>query len=406
MKSTGPFKIRKIAVKDHGCHYVTFLVEGYLNGRRVRKKLQRHDEAMSVKARLDIESGNSDAALRVAPTRLSSSEIAEAEFCFRRLGERASLSAAIEWYLCNYRPPAIELAFSVGQVEYLKSKLGLVEPRHLAELRRQLSAFASAFPSRSIHTFKRPEIQTYLEANKEWSPKTWNNVRGILHSFFNYAANPERGWAVENPVKGIAQRDVPRGLPTIKTAAEIAQLFAFLQTYTGGKRNPMPRGFLIPYFALATFAGLRPSVPSGEIWKMGHAPNLDRLVDVNLGVLRITPEIAKTGAIRQVKMRPNLIAWLKAYPLATHPLVMPNMSAMLAGIRERFLLGQDVLRHTFISMHVARFKSMGEAALEAGNSEAIIRRHYLNMVSEEEADQYWSIVPRESRSVDALRHVA
>jgi hypothetical protein len=70
MRSTGPFKIRKIAVKDHGCHYVTFLVEGYLNGRRVRRKFQRHDEAMGEKARLDIETGNSEAALRVAPTRL------------------------------------------------------------------------------------------------------------------------------------------------------------------------------------------------------------------------------------------------------------------------------------------------------------------------------------------------
>jgi hypothetical protein len=139
---------------------------------------------------------------------------------------------------------------------------------------------------------------------------------------------------------------------------------------------------------------------------MGRAQNLGRLVDVPLGAVRITPAIAKTGAIRQVKMRPNLTAWLRAYPLATHPLVMPNMSAMLTGIREKFLLGPDVLRHTFISMHVARFKSMGEAALEAGNSEAIIKRHYLNLVSEAEADQFWSIMPRESRSVDAMRHVA
>ena len=406
MKSTGPFKVRKIAVKDHGCHYVTFLVEGYLHGRRIRKKFQAYDEAIGEKSRLDIESGNSDTALRVAPTRLSTSEIAEAEFCFRRLGGGASLSAAVEWYLCNYRPPAIDKALSSGQVEYLKSKLGLVEPRHLAELRRQLSAFANGFPSRCIHTFKRPEIQAYLEANKGWSPKTWNNVRGILHSFFDYAANPERGWAVENPVRGIAQREVSRGLPTIKTAAEIAELFAFLQTYTGGARNPMPGGFLIPYFALSTFAGLRPSVPGGEIWKMGHAPNLGRLVDVDLGVIRITPEIAKTGAIRQVKMRPNLIAWLNVFPLAIHPLVMPNMSAMLTSIREKFSLGPDVLRHTFISMHVARFKSMGEAALEAGNSEAIIKRHYLNLVSEAEAERFWSVMPREAQSVDAMLHVA
>lgn len=406
MKSTGAFKIRKIAVKDHGCRYITFLVEGYLNGRRVRKKFQSHEFAVGEKTRLDIEAGNSNAALRVAPTRLSNTQIAEAEFCFKRLHDRASLSAVVEWYLSNYRPPSVEMAFPCGQAEFLRSKLGLVEPRHLAETRRQLSAFANAFPGRCIHTFKRREIQSYLETRREWSPKTWNNVRGILHSFFEFSANPERGWTVENPVKGVVQRDVPRGLPTIKAADEIAKLFDFLQAFTGGKRNPMAPGFLVPYFALATFAGLRPSVPGGELWRLGHSQNLSRLVDVDLSVVRITPEIAKTGAIRQIKIRPNLVAWLRTFPLATHPLVMPNMSGMLTAIREKFSLGPDVLRHTFISMHVARFKSMGEAALEAGNSEGIIRRHYLNLVSEAEADQFWSIVPRGLQSVDTMQHVA
>jgi len=406
MKTTGPFRIRRIEVKDHGCHYVTFLVEGYLRGKRVRKKFQGHEEAIGEKDRLDIAAGNSEAALHVAATRLSDTQLAEAEFCFRRLKDRASLSAAVEWYLGNYRPPSIEKGFSDGHAEYLKSKLGLVEPRHLAEVRRQLAAFATAFPPRSIHAFRRSEIQAYLEAKKDWSPKTWNNVRGILHSFFEYASDSDRGWTVDNPVRGIAQRDVPRGLPTIKTAVEVALLFEFLQGYTGRTRNPMPAGFLLPYFALATFAGLRPSVPGGELWKLGHVQNLDRLVDVGLGVIRITPEIAKTGAMRQVKIRPNLIAWLRAFPLTRHPLVMPNMAEMLTGIRERYSLGPDVLRHTFISMHVARFKSMGEAALEAGNSEAIIKRHYLNLVSDAEADQFWSIMPRESRSVDSVRNVA
>ena len=97
----------------------------------------------------------------------------------------------------------------------------------------------------------------------------------------------------------------------------------------------MPPGFLVPYFAFATLAGFRPSVPDGELWKMGHFQALARLVDIQLGVIHVTPEIAKTGALRQVKIRPNLTAWLRAYPLATHPLIMPNMSAMLTDVRER-----------------------------------------------------------------------
>jgi hypothetical protein len=36
---------------------------------------------------------------------------------------------------------------------------------------------------------------------------------------------------------------------------------------------------------------------------------------------------------------------------------------------------------------------MGDTALQAGNSEAIIKKHYLNLVSPEEAEAFWKILP-------------
>jgi hypothetical protein len=44
-------------------------------------------------------------------------------------------------------------------------------------------------------------------------------------------------------------------------------------------------------------------------------------------------------------------------------------------------------------MHVAKFRSMGDTALQAGNSEAVIKKHYLNLVSPEEAYAFWQILP-------------
>ncbi len=90
MRSIEPSTIRKITVHDHGCHYETFLVEGYLNGCRVRRKFQRHEEAIGEKAKLDIGCRE----LRGCPTGgpnppvSEAAQIAEAEYCFRRLGER------------------------------------------------------------------------------------------------------------------------------------------------------------------------------------------------------------------------------------------------------------------------------------------------------------------------------
>ncbi|MGH7995476.1 MAG: hypothetical protein ACREFX_03900 [Opitutaceae bacterium] len=60
---------------------------------------------------------------------------------------------------------------------------------------------------------------------------------------------------------------------------------------------------------------------------------------------------------------------------------------------QKFPLAHDVMRHSFISMFVAKFRSIGEAALQAGNSENIIRKHYLDLKTTEEAEQFFGILP-------------
>jgi hypothetical protein len=73
---------------------------------------------------------------------------------------------------------------------------------------------------------------------------------------------------------------------------------------------------------------------------------------------------------------------------------VPNLQKLRARIAKRFGLTHDVMRHTFISMHVAKFRSLGEAALQAGNSESIIKKHYLDLKSADEAKQFFSIRPK------------
>jgi hypothetical protein len=71
-------------------------------------------------------------------------------------------------------------------------------------------------------------------------------------------------------------------------------------------------------------------------------------------------------------------------------------------IFKKFGLTHDVLRHTFISMHVGKYRSMGEAALQAGNSEAIIRRHYLDLKTPAEAEEFFAIMPQRRRDPVAV----
>jgi hypothetical protein len=73
---------------------------------------------------------------------------------------------------------------------------------------------------------------------------------------------------------------------------------------------------------------------------------------------------------------------------------MKNVVGKIGRIRRQFKLSHDVLRHTFISMHVAKYRSMGDAALQAGNSETIIRRHYLNVTTSQEAEAFFAVMPQ------------
>jgi hypothetical protein len=52
-----------------------------------------------------------------------------------------------------------------------------------------------------------------------------------------------------------------------------------------------------------------------------------------------------------------------------------------------------VLRHSFISYRIAIVKSADQVALEAGNSPAIIFRHYRELTTEETAKEWFGIMP-------------
>jgi hypothetical protein len=95
---------------------------------------------------------------------------------------------------------------------------------------------------------------------------------------------------------------------------------------------------------------------------------------------------------RHIAIQPNLDAWLRAYPLDRFPIIPPNTAKNRLKVFAAFGLTHDVLRHSFISFFVAKYRSMGEAALQAGNSESIIRKHYLDLKSMAEAEEFFNIL--------------
>lgn len=121
-------------------------------------------------------------------------------------------------------------------------------------------------------------------------------------------------------------------------------------------------------------------------------------------MIHVEPEVSKVRMKRNVIIQPNLAAWLRAYPVDKHVIVPPNLDEVRTRIAKKFNLSHDVMRHTFISMFVAKFRSMGEAALQGGNSESIIRKHYLDLKNPVEAEQFFCILPRRSSIAMAQRN--
>ncbi len=108
----------------------------------------------------------------------------------------------------------------------------------------------------------------------------------------------------------------------------------------------------------------------------------------------VEPGVSKVRMKRVITIQPNLDSWLRAYPLDQFPIWPRGFKRLRLEFRKKFNLSHDILRHTFISMFVGKFRSLGEAALQAGNSESIVKKHYLDLKTIAEAEAFFSILPK------------
>lgn len=389
---SGEFTIKRATLVEKGFEYQTFKVSGWLNGQRVRKQFKSREEAVGAVNALQVQAANADGAIRTAITRLTESQVAQAEAAFARIGDRP-LSTIVDWYFATYKAPIVGKPLIGATAEFLADRTPHVRARQLRDYKDTLRLLASSSPITNVDAFTTADILAFIRGRNA-GKKRFNNLRGDLAAFFTFCQSAPREWCRNNPVASIDKFKISRGVPEILSADTCAKLMEFLESYSGGVRSKHKPGFLVPYFSLCLFAGLRPSTRDGEIRRLAEVTNLEKHLDVELGVIRVSPEISKVKDVRQVTIQPNLREWLLRYPLKEYPIFAPNMDELLATIRKKFAIGGDVARHTFISMHVAKFRSMGDAALQAGNSESMIKKHYLNMVSEADAQAFWSIVPK------------
>ena len=361
-------------------------VDGYFNGLRIRRNFKTREEAAAEQGTLELKRLNATNGLHTIATVMSAEQVREAEALFQRMdGKSRPLSFFVDFALANYREPAQQKSLAEGITDYVAAKehefaQDQISAPQMQRIRNDLKRLLRHFPGRSVAELTVSSLIGFLELGRP-GMKTHNNRRGIVSTFLKFAF--QRGWLAENPILKVPHYRIKRkrGVAQTLTATQARELMEYFEALEGGR--------WVPYFALCLFAGIRPSVPHGEITRL-------RPADVNLetGIISISAHVSKVREPRKITIPSNLAAWLRAYPLDKFPITGANFQKRRAKFKAQFNLTHDVLRHTYISMFVGKFRSIGEAAIQAGNSESIIRRHYLDLKTTAEADAFFGILPK------------
>lgn len=378
-----PFKISDFKNPRGGN---SFRVYGRLDGIRVRRNFKTREAAEAARQLLEVRRLDTSNKFRPAVTRLSADQLQESEAAFSLIGDHPeqSLLFHVRHSLAHHAQMGYQKMLSAAVADYLASRTHehgrtVLSLAHLHTVTRAMDALRRHFPDRPVSRFTGELLLPFFERDGP-TLKTYNNRRSLIFNFFKYAVR--HGWAAENPVEKTSYFRVAhlRGSAKTINAERAEALMSYLETYECGA--------LVPYFALCLFAGVRPCFKTGEISKLQPES-----VMLDTGAIHIEPSVSKVKMKRVIAIQPNLAAWLSAYPLVEYPILPINLPNTHRAVFEKFGLGHDVLRHTFISMFVGKFRSVGEAALQAGNSEEVIRKFYLDLKAPAEGERFFSILP-------------
>jgi integrase len=364
-----------------------FRVSGLLQGLRIRRNFRTRPEAEAKCQLLEIQRLDAENRFRTVVTQLTNDQLREAEAAFQIMGENPlhTLLFHLQHSLAHHAKMGYRKMLSEAVAGYIADRTreherSVLSLAQLGTTTCAMNALQRHFLDQPVSQFTGEQLLPFIERGRS-TLKTYNNRRSLVSNFFRYAV--QHGWAAENPVEKTPYYRVTHSRGSAKTisAERAAALMGYLETYKGGT--------LVPYFSLCLFAGVRPCFKTGEISKLQPES-----VMLDTRAIHIEPSVSKVRMKRVVTIQPNLAAWLSAYPLDLFSILPLHLPKTHREVFAKFGLGHDILRHTFISMFVGKFRSVGEAALQAGNSEDVIRKFYLDLKSPVEGERFFSILPK------------
>ena len=331
----------------------------------------------------------------------------------RRRARLATLGEAKAWL--DAQDPGDAVTLTAAQLRDAKTALALLPPG--ATLAQAAQAFAR---HAALHGTLPDLLAAFMAARKDLRPKTLQGyreaatraqralgpdlasytpdaIRAFLapltpatHNLILRSLSAILSWGAKN---GLLPYNPAEGLATVKTAAPRRAILTLDQTATllAAAEAKEPRA--LPYLPLCLFAGLRPA-------------ECLRLTPADLGpeYILLSEAHTKTASARTVHIRPNLRAWLDAYPLPaegpTHGLSEGRFKRALSALAHAAGVPwtQDVLRHSFASYAYELTRDAAATAYEMGHQgTSIFFRHYRGLTAPGTGQQFFAIQPTKSQ---------
>lgn len=244
--------------------------------------------------------------------------------------------------------------------------------RYINSLRIYLYAFMRGRESALISSVDILSIEQWFAARGEASSTMASNI-GRLSALFSYAER--RGWINRNPCKMLEKPKLDRKTPRILSVEESERLINF---------TVAEKPHAVPYLVLAMLGGIRPE----EIERIGTCA-----LRIDQSIVVIDAEASKVRQRRIVNLHPKAVGLLKQCPSVRLPFSKESRRRYLSQACK--CLGfpkwpQDCLRHTAASYLLASTKDVAKVAMQLGNSPSILLRHYMAIVTPEEAARFWA----------------
>lgn len=152
--------------------------------------------------------------------------------------------------------------------------------------------------------------------------------------------------------------------------------------------------------AISFFAGLRPVELARLNWSDIHLAGTEP-------VIHVSAEVAKRRHRRNVDISPNLAAWLMAYrkPQGKVMLTLSNYRRHLARLlaETKIKLPYNAGRHAFAS-YAYQIHGLDKTMRWLGHADGnLLLTTYKGLVTQSEADKFWSIKPKEYEKSNLIR---